>query len=108
MLSPASATVKFGGENSAQAALTITASQWSRLGQLCNNEPLRQGRHRGKTGEALRDASEGELVEARGIPRAMIEAYIRRLQSPMYSVMIANQSFHWPARKAAQAGEFKR
>lgn len=69
-------SVKFGGESSARAALAITASQWSRLGQLCNNEPSRQGRHRGKTGEALRDASEGELVETRGIARAMIEAYL--------------------------------
>jgi hypothetical protein len=73
-------SVKFGGDNSARAAIAITASQWSRLGQLCNNDPLRQGRHRGKTGEALRDASEGELVEARGIVRAMIEAYLQYLE----------------------------
>lgn len=62
-------SVKFGGESSVRAAFAITASQWSRLGQLCNYEPLRQGRHSGKTGEALRDASEGELVESRGIAR---------------------------------------
>lgn len=73
-------SAKFDGENSARAALTITASQWSRLGQLCNNEPLCQGRHRGKTGEALRDASEDELVEARSIARAMIEAYLQHLE----------------------------
>ncbi|SBT08345.1 putative ferric uptake regulation protein [Candidatus Propionivibrio aalborgensis] len=70
-------SVKFGGEGSARAALAITASQWSRLGQLCNNEPLCQGRHRGKTGEVLRDATEAELAEARGIARAMIEAYLQ-------------------------------
>lgn len=73
-------SVKFDGENSARTALTITASQWSRLGQLCNHEPLRQGRHRGKTGEVLRDASESELVEARGIARAMIEAYLHNIK----------------------------
>jgi len=72
-------SAKFGGENSARTALAITSTQWSRLGQLCNQEPLRQGRHRGKTGEALRDANEGELAEARGIARAMIEAYLQHL-----------------------------
>ena len=74
-------SVKFGGENGARSALGITSSQWSRLGQLCNNEPLRQGRHRGKTGGALRDATEGELTEARGIARAMIEAYLQHVDA---------------------------
>lgn len=73
-------SVKFGSENSVRAALAITSSQWSRFGQLCNHEPLRQGRHRGKTGEALRDASEDELVESRGIARAMIESYLQYLE----------------------------
>lgn len=74
-------SVKFGGESSARAALAITAPQWSRLGQLCNNEPLCQGRHRGKTGEVLRDATEVELAEARGIARAMIEAYLQYIDT---------------------------
>jgi hypothetical protein len=74
-------SVKFGGENGARSALGITSSQWSRLGQLCNNEPLRQGRHRGRTGGALRDATEGELTEARGIARAMIEAYLQHVDA---------------------------
>ncbi len=74
-------SVKFGGENGARSALGITSSQWSRLGQLCNTEPLRQGRHRGKTGGALRDATEGELAEARGIVRAMIEAYLQHVDA---------------------------
>lgn len=74
-------STKFGGESAARATLAITAAQWSRLGQLCNNEPLCQGRHRGKTGEVLRDASEAELAEARGIARAMIEAYLQRIDT---------------------------
>ena len=57
-------SVKFGSDRGARIALAITSSQWSRLGQLCNDEPLRQGRHRGKTRVALRDASEDELFEA--------------------------------------------
>jgi len=75
-------SVRFGGEAAARAALGISSSQWSRMGQLCNNEPFRQGRHRGKTGGALRDASEGELTEARGIARAMIESYLHYLEAP--------------------------
>jgi hypothetical protein len=70
---------QFGGENAVRSALGITSSQWSRLGRLCNDEPLRQGRHRGKTGGALRDASEAELGEARGIARTMIEVYLQHL-----------------------------
>lgn len=72
---------KFGGESAARATLSITATQWSRLGQLCNDEPLRQGRHRGKASKVLRDATEAELAEARGIARAMIEAYLQRLDT---------------------------
>ena len=48
---------------------------------LFNNEPLRQGRHRGKSGSALRDATEAELTEARRIALAMIEAYLRHLDT---------------------------
>jgi hypothetical protein len=73
---------KFGGESNAKAALAITPTTWSRLGQLCNHEPLNRGRHRGKkAGEVLRDARADELAEARGIARAMIEAYLRYLSS---------------------------
>ena len=74
-------SMRFGGETSARAALGISSSQWSRMGQLCNSEALRQGRHRGKTGGALRDASEAELTEIRAIARAMIESYLRYLES---------------------------
>ena len=66
----------FGGEATARTALAVNVSEWSRLGQLCNNEPLRQGRHRGKSIGVLRDATESELSEARGIARRMIEGYL--------------------------------
>lgn len=72
-------SVKFGGEMATLSALGLSSSAWSRLGQLSNNEPLRQGRHRGKTGGALRDATDAELSEAREIARAMIEAYLGHL-----------------------------
>jgi hypothetical protein len=75
-------SVRFGGDTEARSALGISSADWSRFGRLCNNEPLRQGRHRGKTGTALRDATEPELVEARRIAREMIEAYLLRLDTP--------------------------
>lgn len=73
-------SAKFGGENTARKILNISSSQWSRLGQLCNNEPLKQGRHRGKTIGGLRDASESELTEAREISRTMIQSYLQYLE----------------------------
>ena len=42
--------------------------------------PLRQGRHRGNNVGVLRDATEGELVEARDYVRVMIEAYLQYLE----------------------------
>ena len=72
---------RFCGESAARAVLNVPASQWSRLGQLSNNESLRQGRHRGKAAGMLRDASESELTEARGIARAMIEGYLLHLEA---------------------------
>ncbi len=72
-------SVKFG--SATRSALGISSSDWSRLGQLCNNDPLRQGRHRGKYSGALRDATEGELTEARAIARAMVEAYLQHLDA---------------------------
>lgn len=70
---------KFG--DAVRAKLGITRAQWSRFGRLANNEPLRQGRHRGKNAGNLRDATEGELQEARGIARTMIEAYLQFLEN---------------------------
>ena len=67
---------KFGGGSAAVKALKITESQWSRLGQLANDEPLKQGRHRGKNLGVLRDATEWELKEGRDIARNLVEAYL--------------------------------
>ncbi|VTU35782.1 hypothetical protein H4CHR_03746 [Variovorax sp. PBS-H4] len=66
----------FGGDREARTALGTSAAEWRRFGQLCNAEPLRQGRHRGKTLGALRDATEGELVEARTLGKQLLEGYL--------------------------------
>lgn len=71
---------KFGDESTTRATLGVNSSNWSRLGRLCNDEPLRQGRHRGENTGTLRDATEAELAEARSIARAMVEAYLQHLE----------------------------
>lgn len=71
---------KFGGADNARAELTITKANWSRLGKLANDEPLRQGRHRGKQVGELRNATESELEEARSIASTMIENYLEYLE----------------------------
>jgi hypothetical protein len=39
---------KFGDECNAESILGISKNKWSRIGALANDEPLKQGRHRGK------------------------------------------------------------
>jgi hypothetical protein len=70
----------FGGEAVATNAVGVSNAQWSRIGQLANNEPFTQGRHRGKQLGVLRDATSEELSEARQIARSMIEGYLRHLE----------------------------
>ena len=71
---------QFGGESKVRNILGIGQTQWSRLGKLANDEPLKQGRHRGKNPGALRDATEEELKEARSIARELVEAYLNHLE----------------------------
>jgi len=75
-------STNFGDDRKARTVLSITKSQWSRFGNLCNNEPLRQGRHRGEALGMLRDATAAELKEARDIAGAMIKAYLDYLEKP--------------------------
>jgi len=72
--------IKFGGENQARKTLRIDKARWSRLKQLANDTPLRQGRHRGKKFGSLRDATEAELNEARNIACLLIESYLGHLE----------------------------
>jgi hypothetical protein len=73
---------RFGDEASARNAvgiIGISGTKWKTLGRLANNEPLKQGRHRGKKSSELRDATPQELEEARSIAREMIVLYARQL-----------------------------
>jgi hypothetical protein len=63
-----------------KTAIGIT-NQWGRFEELCCNKPLNQGRHGGKAGGPLRDASQSELDEARRIASAMIDGYLSYLEA---------------------------
>ena len=72
---------EFGGEEVARQVLNITKNSWRRFGRLANDEPLKQGRHRGKNVGVLRDATEDELIEARTFARELIEKYLDYLDN---------------------------
>lgn len=81
-----SATARFGNNANAIASLRFSKKAWARLGQLCNDLPLKEGRHRGKVSSALRTATEGELTEARMLASTLIEAYMNFLLAAKKSV----------------------
>jgi hypothetical protein len=70
---------RFRSEGSARQTLGLSSRKWSTLGRLANDEPLNQGRHRGRQAPHLRDASPEELEDARSIAREMIVLYIKQL-----------------------------
>jgi hypothetical protein len=61
--------------------LGITARDWSTLGRLADDEPLRQGRHRGRHATRLRDATAKELAACRSIARRIIEAVAKHFET---------------------------
>lgn len=72
----------FHGETAATTSIIgISRAQWSRIGQLANDVPLSQGRHRGKKHGALRKATSQELTEARQIACLMIDGYLQYLEA---------------------------
>ena len=72
---------RFGNAQAAQKATEVSASDWSDLGRICNELPLRQGRHRGKGGPALRDATADELHVAETVAVALIRGYMGYLEA---------------------------
>jgi hypothetical protein len=66
------------GDVEARQKLRITKTDWSRLGELANDAPLKEGRHRGGHSE-LRHATAAELDQARKIARCLIEEFANQL-----------------------------
>jgi hypothetical protein len=81
-------STKFNGEGTAKHELGISSSKWRRLGQLANDEPINQGRHNGIHIGVLRDATEGELKEARNIAIEMVSAYLDYLEKKFIQVIL--------------------
>ena len=82
---------RFGRDKAVKLRLGISNDEYRRFGEICNDLPLKQGRHRGKKIGELRDATHEELTEARNIARTMIEAYLQFLESnPVSSSLIRN------------------
>lgn len=68
------AAESFGCDADARNALGISKADWGALGRLANEDPLRQGRHRGRHLQGLRDATHEELQQARTVARKILEA----------------------------------
>jgi hypothetical protein len=67
----------FGSIKQAKIQLGITDADWDRFNALANDEPLLEGRHRGRHIGLLRSATQVELQEARGIIIRWLEAFAR-------------------------------
>lgn len=67
---------RFGSKAEALKILSIEGNDWSDLGRICNELPLKEGRHRGQMKGKLRNASKEELKLAREISLKMIESSI--------------------------------
>jgi len=72
---------RFGSDKNARRRVGVTRKNWNRLGYLANEAPISQGRHRGRHGVSLRDASNAELGEARLIVRGMVLSYFLWLEA---------------------------
>ena len=68
-------TSEFDSEANAKTALSVSAADWSRFGRLANNEPIQEGRHRGKHA-GLRPANQSEFEWALAFVQRLIEAYV--------------------------------
>ncbi len=73
---------RFGGEGPTRQALSVTKNEWSAFGQLANDEPVRQGRHRGKFSGELREATEEELVKARLFAKKLLLNFLHHVTTP--------------------------
>lgn len=65
-----------GTDRAARELTGVSSSDWSKFGRLANDEPLLEGRHRGKH-SALRKATKEESDWALEFCQRLIEGYVR-------------------------------
>ena len=70
---------KFGSTSTALKQLNITKKEWDKIGVLANTQPYNQGRHRGSSAGALRDAEILELETGRKSVVNLINKYLEYL-----------------------------
>lgn len=66
----------FGNEKNAISRLGVSRKRWNELGKICNDLPLKEGRHAGFHIDSLRKATKEELKMARNITRDLIISFI--------------------------------
>lgn len=66
---------EYGGEANVMKALNVSLIDWKWFGRLANNEPVKEGRHRGKHQE-LRPATSLEKERSIAFVQALVEAYV--------------------------------
>ena len=61
----------------AQSRLGIDEGGWKLLGRLANDEPLHEGRHRGRKADSLRHATRDEISAAQHVALSILKAFAR-------------------------------
>ncbi|MGE3586025.1 MAG: hypothetical protein AB7G24_14645 [Novosphingobium sp.] len=69
-------SAEFSGEKAAREAVSVSSGDWSKFGRLANEEPLLEGRHRGKHA-ALRKARPDESAWTLEFGQRLIEGYVQ-------------------------------
>lgn len=65
----------FGGEVPARECLGVSKRDWKDLGRIANDEPLLEGRHRGRQLSGLRPATLDELQRAREVAVRLLDGF---------------------------------
>ncbi|MBT5375619.1 MAG: hypothetical protein HOL15_02275 [Nitrospinaceae bacterium] len=74
-------TTRFWSATKVRSCLNLKKDDWTKLGKLCNEIPVQQGRHQGQKYEQFRKATNVELEEARIIVKTMVKQFFNYLQN---------------------------
>jgi hypothetical protein len=69
----------FGGARDTTLQLGVSSSRWSRFGQIANDLPIKEGRHRRKHAGALRGMTNEEHTFATSFAKDLIGGYLKLL-----------------------------
>lgn len=72
---------RFGKKKNAIKKLRITNKEWDIIGDIANSQPLKEGRHRGKSAGAIRPADKNELEIDRKAVANLVEKYLIYLET---------------------------